>query len=210
MDTRARPPWWCSRRSTIIRSRSTRRPRRRQPAIADQVGTSFDSARDSFKAGDYAKALELTDQAIRQMPNDAALHEFRGVVLFALHRYEDAAAPLYAVLSVGPGWDWSTLVGLYPNVSVYTDQLRALESYCKHQPGVCLGPVRARLLLPDAREYRRGRSAVEAGRRAPAQRHHLGAVDPAARDAQRAGWSFRGSQPVTCRGPGARVGANRP
>jgi tetratricopeptide (TPR) repeat protein len=64
------------------------------------------------------------------MPNDAALHEFRGLVLFALHRYEDAAAPLYAVLSVGPGWDWQTLVGLYPNVSVYTEQLRALENYC--------------------------------------------------------------------------------
>ena len=98
------------------------------------MGTSFDAARDAFKAGDYAKALELTDQAIRQMPNDAALHEFRGVVLFALHRYEDAAAPLYAVLSVGPGWDWPTLVGLYPNVSVYTEQLRALESYCKLNP----------------------------------------------------------------------------
>ena len=66
------------------------------------MSTSFDTARDAFKAGDYARALELTDQAIRQMPNDAALHELRGVVLFALHRYEDAAAPLYAVLSVGP------------------------------------------------------------------------------------------------------------
>ena len=94
------------------------------PGIADQVGTSFDSARDAFKAGDYAKALELTDQAIRQMPNDAALHEFRGVVLFALHRYEDAAAPLYAVLSVGPGWDWQYLgrtlsqrVGLHRSAS---------------------------------------------------------------------------------------------
>ena len=76
----------------------------------------------------------LTDQAIRQMPNDAALHEFRGLVLFALHRYEDAAAPLYAVLSVGPGWDWKTLVGLYPNVSVYTEQLRALETYCRLNP----------------------------------------------------------------------------
>jgi tetratricopeptide (TPR) repeat protein len=105
-----------------------------EPAVADSVGTSFDSARDAFKAGEYAKALEQTDQAIRQMPNDAALHEFRGVVLFALHRYADAAVPLYAVLAVGPGWDWSTLVGLYPNVAVYTEQLRALEAYCRLNP----------------------------------------------------------------------------
>jgi tetratricopeptide (TPR) repeat protein len=62
------------------------------------------------------------------------LHEFRGLVLFALYRYDDAAAPLYAVLSVGPGWDWQTLAGLYSNVSVYTEQLRALETYCRLNP----------------------------------------------------------------------------
>jgi tetratricopeptide (TPR) repeat protein len=105
------------------------------PTVADEVGTSFDSARDAFKSGDYAKALELTDQSIRQMPNDAALHEFRGVVLFALHRYDDAAVALYAVLAVGPGWDWPTLVGLYANVAIYTEQLRSLESYCQLNPG---------------------------------------------------------------------------
>ena len=103
-------------------------------AAVDKVGTSFDTARDAFKAGDYLKALKLTDELIRQMPNDAALHEFRGLVLFAFYRYEDAAAPLYAVLSVRPGWDWKTLVGLYPSVSVYTEQLRALETYCRLNP----------------------------------------------------------------------------
>ncbi len=76
----------------------------------------------------------MADKAIHDMPNDAALHEFRGVTLFALRRYADAAVPLYAVLAVGPGWDWNTLVGLYPNVSVYTEQLRALESYCNLNP----------------------------------------------------------------------------
>ena len=42
------------------------------------------------------------------MPNDASLHEFRALVLFALGQYEQAAATLYAVLSNGPGWDWTT------------------------------------------------------------------------------------------------------
>jgi hypothetical protein len=63
------------------------------------------------------------------------LHEFRALVLFALQRYDESAAALYAVLTVGPGWDWPTLAGLYPNVSVYTQQLRALENYCTQNTG---------------------------------------------------------------------------
>ncbi len=38
------------------------------------------------------------------------------------------------MLSVGPGWDWTTLISLYPNVDVYTTQLRALEDYCTNHP----------------------------------------------------------------------------
>ena len=64
------------------------------------------------------------------MPNDSDIHEFRALCLYALGRYDDAAATLYAVLSVGPGWDWTTLIGLYSDVSVYTAQLRILEDYC--------------------------------------------------------------------------------
>ena len=30
-----------------------------------------------------------------------------------------SAAPLYAVLSVGPGWDWTTLSGMYPDVTAF-------------------------------------------------------------------------------------------
>jgi tetratricopeptide (TPR) repeat protein len=62
------------------------------------------------------------------------LHEFRGLALFALKRYQEAAGAVYAVLSVGPGWDWTTLSSLYPNVEVYTEQLRALEEYRKQNP----------------------------------------------------------------------------
>lgn len=104
------------------------------PGETSPALSSFDSARAAFKAGDYNQALNLTDQAIRQMPSDAALHEFRALDLFALQRYDEAAATLYAVLTAGPGWDWATLAGLYPNVSIYTQQLRALESYCTQNP----------------------------------------------------------------------------
>ena len=91
----------------------------------------FDSARDAFRKGDYKAALAQVDRAIQKLPSDAVLHEFRGLCLFALRQYREAAASIYAVLSVGPGWDWTTMSGLYPSVDVYTEQLRALETYSK-------------------------------------------------------------------------------
>jgi tetratricopeptide (TPR) repeat protein len=98
--------------------------------------TAFDQARDAFKSGDYARALTLTDQAVKSMPGDPNLHEFRAVTLFALGRYDDAAAALYGILSVGPGWDWTTLISLYPDVETYTAQQRALEQSINANPNV--------------------------------------------------------------------------
>jgi tetratricopeptide (TPR) repeat protein len=106
-----------------------------QQTVTDQGMALFESARSAFLAGDYPQALQLTDQALAQVPNDPSLHEFRALVLFALKRYDEAAASLYAVLSVGPGWDWTTMVGLYPGVEVYTAQLRDLEAYVTANPG---------------------------------------------------------------------------
>jgi tetratricopeptide (TPR) repeat protein len=90
----------------------------------------FDTGRASFQQGTYSDALQKTNDALAKLPNDTTLHEFRALCLFALGRYDEAAATLYAVLAVGPGWDWTTLISLYPNVEVYTTQLRALEDYC--------------------------------------------------------------------------------
>ncbi|MGI9472149.1 MAG: tetratricopeptide repeat protein [Rubripirellula sp.] len=96
--------------------------------------TAFDEARQEFYAGDYTGALESTNEALRDNPNDAVIHEFRALTLFAMGEYQDSAATLYAVLSVGPGWDWTTLIGLYPDVETYTTQLRALEGYVGDHP----------------------------------------------------------------------------
>ena len=71
---------------------------------------------------------------LKQTPNAAVVHEFRGLCLFALGRYDDSAAVEYAVLTAGPGWNWSTMVGLYPGVEPYTNQLRALEGYARANP----------------------------------------------------------------------------
>ncbi len=88
-----------------------------------------DQARDAFYKGDYTRALGKVDAALARTPGDAVLHEFRALVLFAGQRYKEAAATLYAVLSVGSGWDWTTMSGLYPSEEVYATQLRALETY---------------------------------------------------------------------------------
>ena len=58
----------------------------------------------------------------------------RALTLFAQKKYKEAAAAVYAVLAVGPGWDWDTLKSLYPDVDTYTKQLRALEDYQKQNP----------------------------------------------------------------------------
>jgi tetratricopeptide (TPR) repeat protein len=101
--------------------------------------SASDQARAAFSRGNYTQALEQIDVALAQTPGDAVLHEFRALTLFAMKRYKEAAATLYAVLSVGPGWDWTTMIGLYPNEDVYAAQLRALEAYVRQNPNVADG-----------------------------------------------------------------------
>ena len=75
---------------------------------------AFDAARDAFKSNDYPRALRDVDKAIKFLPSDTTLHEFRALVLFAQGKYRDAAAGAYAVLSVGPGWTWETVASYIP------------------------------------------------------------------------------------------------
>jgi tetratricopeptide (TPR) repeat protein len=104
------------------------------PGVSQESLNQFEQARAVFGQGDYKQALDLANQALKSMPSDATLHEFRALCLFALGQYREAAATLNAVLAVGPGWDWTTLAGLYPDVDVYTQQLRKLEAYVKANP----------------------------------------------------------------------------
>jgi tetratricopeptide (TPR) repeat protein len=104
------------------------------PATTDAGTAALNEARLAFYDGDSTKALKLLDTAVKAMPNDTAVHEFRGLVLFSLKKYPEAAAATYAVLSTGPGWDWTTMSGLYPSVDVYTQQLRELEAFVKKNP----------------------------------------------------------------------------
>lgn len=103
-------------------------------SVASQAVATFDAARGAFQANEFTRALDLANQALQQMPNDPMIHEFRALCLFALGRFDEAAIPLYTVLSAGPGWDWTTLAGLYPDIGMYTEQLRILEAYCRANP----------------------------------------------------------------------------
>ena len=98
------------------------------PDVPAEAIAAFDAARAAFKSGNYAQALKSVDQAIGMLPKDAALHEFRSLTLFALGRYRESAAAIHAVLAVGPGWNWTTMSGLYSSTSEYTKHLRALEA----------------------------------------------------------------------------------
>ena len=122
------------------------------PAI-DQTTAIFAQARDAFRANDYATALAKTQQALAQVPNDATMHQFLGLVLFAQGKFEQAAAPIYSVLSVGPGWDWTSLIGNYNDANLYTDQLRRAGNLREGQHDIGPGPVRSGLPLHHARTW---------------------------------------------------------
>ncbi len=104
------------------------------PQVEAEAGQLLDVSRAAFARGDYAEAMRFVNQAIAKKPNDPVPHEFRALILFAQRRYRAATAAIYAVLSVGPGWDWATLCSFYPDPNVYTAQLRALEQYRNQHP----------------------------------------------------------------------------
>ena len=102
--------------------------------VTESTEQVFSAARDAFMGGDYQRALDLSDQVLKATPDAAVVHEFRAMCLFALKRFDEAAAVDYAVLTAGPGWNWSTMAGLYPSVDIYTSQLRTLEAFARANP----------------------------------------------------------------------------
>jgi hypothetical protein len=93
-----------------------------------------EAARKAFYGQDDATALADVNQALSKMPGDVGLNQFRALVLFAEGKYQPAAAAIHSILAVGPGWDWTTVIGLYPDEAVYTKQLRSLEDCCRTNP----------------------------------------------------------------------------
>jgi len=94
----------------------------------------LEAAVGAFRQGNYDAAIDTVDRAIVAHPDDAVLHEFRALALFARRDYQQAAATVHSVLAVGPGWDWDTLSSIYADADDYTPQLRALEAYTVKYP----------------------------------------------------------------------------
>jgi hypothetical protein len=91
-----------------------------EPTTPEQESVAkFDQARAAFYDGKYDDALKLVDEAVVKLPQDAVLHDLLASPI-RTGRYSESAAAIHAVLAVGPGWDWKTLISLYPNVDVYT------------------------------------------------------------------------------------------
>lgn len=111
--------------------------------LRQQALNNFDLARRAFYDGNEKLAYTYVNQAIAIMPDDTSLHEFRALVQFSLGEYQAAAETMHAVLAVAPGWDWTTLSGLYRNNEIYAAQLRNLEQYVRLNPRVAA----ARFLL---------------------------------------------------------------
>ena len=102
--------------------------------VAEQALAAFNLAREAFRSRDYPTALIRVDEAITLLPSDSTYHEFRALTLFAMQRFPEAAATIYSVLAVGPGWTWETVSENYPVVDDYSTQLRALEAYVGQYP----------------------------------------------------------------------------
>jgi tetratricopeptide (TPR) repeat protein len=105
-----------------------------EDAATDPLEQAFNAARAAFQQDQFDQALQLVDEALKQAPRDAALNEFRSLCLFALGQYRDSAATIHAVLAAGPGWDWTTMITMYSNEQVYTQQLRKLEAAAGADP----------------------------------------------------------------------------
>ncbi|WP_367871079.1 hypothetical protein [Luteolibacter sp. Populi] len=105
-----------------------------EKSAEEKSGAALEASRAAFKKGDYLTALKSADESIAAMPGDTAIHEYRALILFALGKYGEAAGVLNPVLASGPGWDWTTMTGLYSSQSIYTDQLRKLEDYSRAKP----------------------------------------------------------------------------
>jgi tetratricopeptide (TPR) repeat protein len=111
--------------------------------VVNAAHIGFRAARGAFRGEDFPRALRLTEESLKLVPDDPIVHQFRALSLFALRRYDEAAAATYAVLAVEPGWDWTTMASLYDNLEAYTRQLRLLEDYAEAHPG----SAEARFLL---------------------------------------------------------------
>jgi Flp pilus assembly protein TadD len=102
--------------------------------VTEQSESYMAESQAAFKQRDYLTALDFANKAVGEAPGDGALHEYRALVLFALGKYGEAAGVLNPVLAGSPGWDWTTMIGLYDSQDTYLNQFKALQAYSAAKP----------------------------------------------------------------------------
>ena len=104
-------------------------------AQTTQASHGFQQAQQAFKAGRYNQALKLVEVTAQQHPRSANVQQFRSLILFALGRYRESAGTAYQALSLGAGWNWQTLAGLYgEHPKRYHDQFKVLSEARQNFP----------------------------------------------------------------------------
>jgi tetratricopeptide (TPR) repeat protein len=103
-------------------------------AATAKAETAMEEALAALKNGDFDTSLRAVDNALSAVPGDPAMHEFRALVFFAMGRFNDAAGVLNPILASGPGWDWTTMTGLFESQDDYVKLLRKLEEHHKANP----------------------------------------------------------------------------
>lgn len=103
-------------------------------AASEKAQQEMEIAREAFKKEDFNTSLRAVDNAISVVPGDPVMHEFRALVFFAMGRFNDAAGVLNPILASGPGWDWTTMTGLFKSQDDYTRLLRRLEDHHQANP----------------------------------------------------------------------------
>jgi len=131
---------------------------------------SFDAASEAFQKKNYELALEKTDEALTKLPYDAAIHEFRALILVERKDYQQAAATIYAVLSVSPGWDWTTLSSRYFRPERIRGRTARARRLAEAEPRFRRGGFSPRLSLHDLPALRGRRQSISEGRQTASRR----------------------------------------
>ena len=145
-----------------------------EPTAAESAQKVFESARDSFKAGDYGRALALADQALAMLPDDPVLHEFRGLALFAPEAVRRGRGGRVRRALGRAGLGLGHPGGPLPERGRLHRPPPGPGGVRQAEPDRGGAPVPARLLVPRAGEQGGGRRQVRQGGAAPAAGQALG------------------------------------
>jgi len=104
------------------------------PTLAPEAAAASDfiaQGEDAFKAGQYEQAMRAWQHAMVDDPTNGAVILLMSQALFALGQWDAAANALQGAMQVLPEAEWNGVVAhyaeLYPDISVYTNQIRAAE-----------------------------------------------------------------------------------